>query len=304
MSKTASQYAKERRERVRQEIARMPKIACACGCGELIAPMTVNGASVQYKHGHSMKNRHYPEGHIAHNLIGEKPMSREEIMQRFYEKRQAEINAMQKIACACGCGTMIAPIGMDGKPRKFVKGHGSRGKKRSDTPWNKLGDESLKRTEITRRYRERRLQEIAQMSLIPCACGCGTMIAPINKALQPAKYVQGHNPDGEKTRFVKGHHGGIPFEAGEKHRQWRGGVSRFPYGIEFSPQLKKAIRERDNYTCQRCGITQKEYGKTLEVHHMDHDKMNNDPGNLITSCHPCNIWASLHRDEPFVTIRK
>jgi hypothetical protein len=41
-------------------------------------------------------------------------------------------------------------------------------------------------------------------------------------------------------------------------------------------------------------------GKKLQVHHLDHDKMNNDPTNLVAACGSCNVWASYHRDEPFI----
>jgi 5-methylcytosine-specific restriction endonuclease McrA len=76
-------------------------------------------------------------------------------------------------------------------------------------------------------------------------------------------------------------------------------VGTLPYGPEFTRKFKKLIRERDNYTCQRCGKTQAQEGRVLQVHHLDHNKMNNDPTNLVASCGLCNIWASHHRDEPF-----
>lgn len=41
-------------------------------------------------------------------------------------RMDARIAAMPKIACECGCGELIAPQRSDGKPRRFVLGHGSR----------------------------------------------------------------------------------------------------------------------------------------------------------------------------------
>jgi len=91
---------------------------------------------------------------------------------------------------------------------------------------------------------------------------------------------------------------------GEQHPHWKGGVGYFPYGPEFTRKFKRMIRERDNQTCQRCGITRAEYGKTLEVHHIDHDKANNDPLNLATVCASCNVWCWWHQDEPLIPLNR
>ena len=50
--------------------------------------------------------------------------------------------------------------------------------------------------ENQRRYWERRLALIATMAKIPCGCGCGTTIPPINPKGLPIRYAQGHNPHG------------------------------------------------------------------------------------------------------------
>jgi hypothetical protein len=49
-------------------------------------------------------------------------MSQAEKTAAYKRRRYAEIDAMPKIACACGCGEMIAPISRQLKPRKFVIG--------------------------------------------------------------------------------------------------------------------------------------------------------------------------------------
>lgn len=71
------------------------------------------------------------------------------------------------------------------------------------------------------------------MPKVACACGCGTLIAPINKNLIPARYAHGHNPDGAKYRFVKGdlempRRGAEGLRragkiSGPGHANWRGG---------------------------------------------------------------------------------
>ncbi len=73
---------------------------------------------------------------------------------------------------------------------------------------------------------------------------------------------------------------------GENNSNWQGGISDNPYPLEFNKELKILIYERDNYQCQFPNCT--EVHKKLHAHHIDYDKTNNDPGNLITlgdSCH-------------------
>jgi hypothetical protein len=72
------------------------------------------------------------------------------------------------------------------------------------------------------------------------------------------------------------------------------------YPTEFTSILRKKIRERDNYTCQCCGMSQeqhfKKYNRDLEVHHIDHDRMNCSKDNLITLCKQCNLNANYNVD--------
>lgn len=81
---------------------------------------------------------------------------------------------------------------------------------------------------------------------------------------------------------------------GEKNPNWFGGTSFEPYGIEFNKKLREEIRKRDNYTCQECGYTQ-EMEHTLHVHHIDFNKTNNHPNNLISLCRSCHNQTRFNR---------
>jgi len=70
--------------------------------------------------------------------------------------------------------------------------------------------------------------------------------------------------------------------SGENSPMWLGGISFEPYAASFNNALKRKIRERDNYTCQLCGLPQN--GKSLAVHHIDYNKKNNLEPNLISLC--------------------
>lgn len=83
---------------------------------------------------------------------------------------------------------------------------------------------------------------------------------------------------------------------GEKAPKWRGGISRAPWSFDFNEELKELIRKRDNYKCQLCGAPQEEFERALSVHHIDYDKANSDPENLITLCISCHSKTNDNRE--------
>jgi len=87
------------------------------------------------------------------------------------------------------------------------------------------------------------------------------------------------------------------YRIGENSYNWLGGKSFEPYGIEFNKKLKEQIRKRDNYTCQECGIKQTELKTKLSIHHIDYDKKNNNPNNLIALCTSCHMKTNYKRKQ-------
>jgi hypothetical protein len=86
---------------------------------------------------------------------------------------------------------------------------------------------------------------------------------------------------------------------GEKNPMWKGGITYYPYSGKWTDTLRDSIRQRDDYTCQECGINQDELKgrlKQLDVHHIDYDKDNCNPLNLITLCRSCHTKTSINRD--------
>lgn len=92
--------------------------------------------------------------------------------------------------------------------------------------------------------------------------------------------------------FIDNCHGKL-----ENHPNWLGGKSFESYGMEFNNKLKKRIRERDNYTCQECGILENELGYKLACHHIDYDKKNNSIDNLISLCKSCHAQTNWNRKD-------
>ena len=71
----------------------------------------------------------------------------------------------------------------------------------------------------------------------------------------------------------------------------------YRYGlILFQLILKESIRQRDNYKCQMCGVPQCETMRKLPIHHIDEDKNNLNPKNLITLCNSCHNKVRFNPD--------
>jgi 5-methylcytosine-specific restriction endonuclease McrA len=82
--------------------------------------------------------------------------------------------------------------------------------------------------------------------------------------------------------------------AAENNPNWQGGYEPY-YGPDWHQQRRLA-RKRDNYTCQRCGITEEKLGRQLDVHHkipfrefgIDNYLNANQLANLISLCFTCH----------------
>lgn len=77
---------------------------------------------------------------------------------------------------------------------------------------------------------------------------------------------------------------------GKNNPNWQDGKSYEPYSLDWTETLRRSIRERDNYICQLCS----QYGNT--VHHIDYNKKNCCPENLINLCVNCNLKVNLNRN--------
>ena len=60
------------------------------------------------------------------------------------------------------------------------------------------------------------------------------------------------------------------------------------FGFCCTKHLYEQWRFDANYECQRCGKTQEENGRKLDVHHKDRNHDNNDPKNIEVLCRTCH----------------
>jgi 5-methylcytosine-specific restriction endonuclease McrA len=93
---------------------------------------------------------------------------------------------------------------------------------------------------------------------------------------------------------------------GDKVYNFAGGYDGY-YGTTW-PSARRATRKRDRYLCQRCGKTQKDNGKALDVHHklpfryfgIERHIEANDLTNLILFCATCHKWVESNETPEYV----
>lgn len=113
---------------------------------------------------------------------------------------------------------------------------------------------------------------------------------------KPGPNLGKHFSEETRKKLSESHKGIL---AGEKHPNWKGGISFEPYSTDWVESLKESIRQRDNHTCRLCGSHQEK--RTFHVHHIDYDKKNCDPQNLITLCYSCHTKTN-HKREKWIEI--
>jgi len=83
--------------------------------------------------------------------------------------------------------------------------------------------------------------------------------------------------------------------AGTGHYNWKGGISFEPYcEVWKDKEYKQSIRDRDNNKCLNPYCNSKN-PNDLTIHHIDYNKKNCKPSNLITICRSCNSMANKNR---------
>ena len=83
--------------------------------------------------------------------------------------------------------------------------------------------------------------------------------------------------------------------SGDKHYNWQGGKSFEPYCEAWKDkEYKQDIHSRDGNRCLNpyCSSNNP---SDLTIHHIDYDKKNCHPSNLITVCRSCNSKANTNR---------
>lgn len=116
-----------------------------------------------------------------------------------------------------------------------------------------------------------------------------------------SKLMEGHFVSEETKNKQRGINNPMygTHRVGELNPNWQNGKSFEEYSSEFNKELKSKIKQRDNYTCQCPDYEHK--SNILDVHHIDYDKKNNNPENLITLCRSCHSKTNGKKNRKYYT---
>lgn len=193
------------------------------------------------------------------------------------EAYQTTRDAASPKLCECGCGqpTRLARDtdsrrgNVRGQPQRFVLGHSRRD-----------GDAMAQLA-----------RDVAARDGM-CACGCGRR-AP----LAATSNLSRGNLAGHPQKFIRGHT--LRPLPGEANPAWKGGRKAGPSGYiaAYAPGHPRATK---NYVLEHLLVAERALGRLLrgseEVHHVDRNRANNDPGNLVI-CPDRAYHMLLHRRE-------
>jgi len=238
-------------------------------------------------------------------------------------------NSIKEIKlCDCGCGNP-APIAKytrtkmgwkKGEPKRFIKGHAINIKRppplfgKDNPKWNG-GNTKCCCAQCGKEF-ERKPSQAKRAKNNFCSTKCSGLWKSANLSCENSHLWNGGavkvvccqcGKEFEKThasiRQSKKHFCSYNCkyiwqsinQCGENNPMWNGGVSLGVYcPIWTSREFKEYIFERDGHRCQNpdCLGT----GTFLVRHHINYEKKDCNPSNIITVCNSCNARANVDRD--------
>lgn len=239
--------------------------------------------------------------------------------------------------CACGCGGKVKKHTWKNKWNKFINGHQRRGKRflkqfekiplcacgcgkevtwrRCDSRWNKwVPGHHMKGINNPMKNPENVKKVIKAILALGKNNPCSSPDARAKKIGN--QYAKGCKRSKETCQKIsmanKGKNNGMfgkthtkevckiisECQMGEKHHNWRGGISCEPYcDVWIDKEYKQSIRDRDNNKCQNPDCWKNCDHLPLTIHHINYTKKDCVPKNLITLCISCNSRANKNRKE-------
>lgn len=198
------------------------------------------------------------------------------------------------------------PNMLNNKYREGISGWSKGLTKETDVRLKKLSESN-----IGKKLSEETKNKLRQSMKEQYKSGKRKITIPKLSGKQHGMYGKTHTPEVRKKlsesltgrKLTKEHKINIGLgQEGEKGSNWQGGKSFEPYSPKFNNTLKEQIRRRDHYRCQECFRHQSELRtktnklRKLSIHHIDYDKKNNNPNNLISLCITCHAQTNFNRD--------
>jgi len=212
--------------------------------------------------------------------------------------------------CACGCRERVKKSQDYKGWNKFILGHSRRGKKHSEEAKKKI---ALAAQNISAETRLK-LSIAAIGRQFSAETRLKLSIAAIGKPKSDEHrrkigIAKQNISDETKLKMSIAHIGRQPSDeikqklsiamSGINHHNWQGGIAHEPYcQIWLDKEYKESIRERDNHTCQNpdcwknCNLH-----PALSLHHINYNKKDCHPKNIITLCRGCNIRANKNKEQ-------
>jgi len=147
----------------------------------------------------------------------------------------------------------------------------------------KKGQPSPRRTQFDNAELERLYDELMSARAVAEVFGCSE--EAVKSALKRSGKMR--NPSEAKK---------LLYSDPRNHPSWKGGGSFDPYPVGWNHKFKEVIRKRDEYTCVLCSKPEASCRRQLSVHHIDYDKENLDPGNLVSLCISCHLSTNTDRE--------
>lgn len=243
---------------------------CECGCGQKVKPGN------RFIQGHNSKNRILPP---AVERLRRERISK--ALKKFLQNNPKEIERRSKASRERICSKETR--------RKMSIAAKERERKKKLTGWimPKEGREKISKAMKGRKFSQETLEKIskANKGKIRSKELRKQWSISLKRYYQTHKnHFKGkHHTDESKKKMslaLKGKY------RGEKASNWQGGINSLPYPPNWTIWLKEEIKKRDKNKCQNPSCPKK--SKNLAVHHIDYDKENCNPRNLILLCKSCH----------------
>lgn len=182
------------------------------------------------------------------------------------------LNGKKRPLCKCGCGKKVTWSKYYKRWNMYLKGHHHKNKKVSEETKKKISD-AVKKRGFFKEYNKTKEHKLKVIASNKNRNVTKETKKKISNSLIGFKHSEETKSKIKCSRFelIK-----------EKAPNWKGGVYKYTTGwVKLRPEIK----ERDNNKCIYCKTK-----RNLHVHHINENKKDIRPMNLVTLCGSCHSY--------------